>query len=282
MRLTCEKKIVSNWSWTRLRADAEAASSSTVPMIASCELVYDAAIEYWSLDVPSELQHSTMSIRPKASTTSATAAPHWPILRPSAWIVRIRAFQPLRSGSSLSHSAMRLRRSRLRVGSSSSCCDRHAATESPCASKRRMRRTTSGEQPWEMNQTRGLFVVAAESLDGWPCFCCGLEGAAAGGGDDIPRDGRGGGAVAYGKDVDGFGRTWNGRQAGDSPPASRRVVGLDRKPVLPKYRSGGRGGATPPADGGERLRRNLRRDGLGRSQRCSRPDWALSGSATGA
>jgi hypothetical protein len=35
MKLTCEKKMVSNWSRTRVRAAGVAVSSSTVPMTAA-------------------------------------------------------------------------------------------------------------------------------------------------------------------------------------------------------------------------------------------------------
>ena len=60
MMLTGPKKLVSNWSRTRAWVRREAASSSTVPMMASLE------------------QQKRMSSFPNAEMAWAIAAWHWP------------------------------------------------------------------------------------------------------------------------------------------------------------------------------------------------------------
>jgi len=78
--------------------------------------------------VPSDVQQSRMSMRPKTSTASTTAAPHCPITLPSHLMPRILSFQPSLSFLPLLHSFINSLNSALRSSSSISWGGRPAAT----------------------------------------------------------------------------------------------------------------------------------------------------------
>src|SRR3569833_1075324 len=163
MKLTWEKKMVSNWSRTRFCVAWLVESSSTVPTAAflghnislrtppysprTCPerergrereregrgmrartRTYTCVYTHIYIYAPSNLQHSNMSIRPKTWTASATAAADWPISRPSQRMPRIRSFHPSLSLRLLLHSLTSSRNSALRSSCSLSLGGRHATS----------------------------------------------------------------------------------------------------------------------------------------------------------
>jgi hypothetical protein len=115
MKLTWPKNKTSNWSRTRFWVASEGESSSTVPTTAI--ITHQLEGENPSdvgVDIPSEVEQNKISIRPKTSFASATAAPHCAMTLPSQRMPLILSFQPSRSLRSRFHSLINSLNSRLR------------------------------------------------------------------------------------------------------------------------------------------------------------------------